>query len=127
LNPPTPVTTPPPGPPLNYFHRQMGNEKEAKSYIQKIRHETLRISVIERLEEYLNLRPDGISSPTIVETEATDLIDDEEDDEDEDDNDDDDRYHRSSSPTEAPIGMWVDQCKRLFLWYYDIYLVHSFL
>ena len=32
------------------------DKKNQEAYIDKIRHETLRVSVIERLEEYLNIR-----------------------------------------------------------------------
>lgn len=35
----------------------------------------------------------------------------------------DDEGKRPASPVEPEIGMWVDQSKRIFLWYYHIYLV----
>ena len=90
----------------------MGSEKEAKSYIRKIHHETLRISVIDRRAEYLNLNtPATVPTPPIVITDDNEC-------------DSDDDNHRPS-PSEPQIGMWVDECKRLFLWYYDIYLVPS--
>lgn len=85
----------------------MGSEKEAKAYVRKIYHETLRISVIDRLEGYLDM-----NTPSRVPTPPAAVID-----------DDDDDNARRASPVEPQIGMWVDQCKRLFLWYYDIYLV----
>ena len=84
-------------------------------YIQKIRHETLRISVIQRLEEYLNLNESGGSTPPTVGSEYDS----------DDDSDDDEDSTRGASPAEPVLGMWVDQCKQLFLWYYDIYLVSS--
>jgi ubiquitin-conjugating enzyme E2 Z len=93
-------------------HRSLGSEKEAKEYIRKIRHETLRISVIQRLEDYLDLNKDQrIPSPPPMMTGP------------ESDSDDDDE--RSVPPPEPEIGMWVDQCKHLFLCYYDIYMVLS--
>jgi ubiquitin-conjugating enzyme E2 Z len=85
------------------FIRRLGGEKEAKAYIRKIQHETLRISVIQRLEEYF--RPKEEDTPTVVET------------------DDDDDRTRAPSPVKPDMGMWEDQCKRIFLWYYHIYLV----
>lgn len=103
---PTPVSTPTPIVTPIYFHRQrLGSEKDAKSYIQKIQHETLRISVIERLEGYLAKKSD----------EDATAVD--------DSDDDDDTGKRPASPVEEQIGMWVDQCKCIFLWYYNIYLV----
>lgn len=83
-------------------------------YIQKIRHETLRVTVIQRLEEYLNLTVSTSSTPPAVESEAQDSDDDSED-----------NSTRGVSPVEPEAGMWVGQCKQLFLWYYDIYLVFS--
>jgi ubiquitin-conjugating enzyme E2 Z len=83
----------------------MGSEKEAASYISKIRHETLRISVIQRLEGYLKPEEDpGVPTPPV-------------------ESDDEEDGRRSVTPIEPSLGMFVDQCKRLFLWYYDIYMV----
>jgi len=91
----------------------MGSEVQAKCYIRKIRHETLRISVIQRLEAYLNINQEAQSAPpTIVESLRTG-------------DDSDDEETRPGSPALPEVGMWVDHCKRLFLWYYDIYLVHN--
>ena len=81
-----------------------GNEKQAKAYIQKIRHETLRITVIQRLEEYL--KPPKTPPPPA-------LTDDEE-------------LAPPAPPPEPEVRMWEDLCKRLFLLYYHIYLVTSF-
>lgn len=116
MNPPTPVTTPTSVASHVYYRRTLGDEKEAKHYIQKIRHETLRISVIQRLEEYLNLDNSRVPTPPVTEPEATAS---------DDDDDDEAGNPRPPSPTEPQIGMWVDHCKHLFLWYYDIYLVLS--
>ena len=131
--PPTPATTPPNTTvltPTNFAPQQlldpphlpsfgtpsMGKAVEAKNYIRKIRHETLRITVIERLEGYLKIGPGGtISTPagTVVEEEP------------EEDYWDDDEETRKESLAEIEAKMWVDHCKRLFLWYYNIYLVRS--
>ena len=73
----------------------------------------MRITVIQRLEEYLNLNESSASTPSTVESEEHDS----------DDDDDDEDSTRGASPAEPVLGMWVDHCKQLFLWYYDIYLV----
>ena len=126
-NPPTPVATPPIGTnapatsgatapvPATYFqhmHRTIGKEKEAKLYIRKIRHETIRISVIQRLEEYLNTNQSVIENVDGATAANSD-----------DDDDDDGETRRPASPEPLELGMWHDRCKHLFLWYYDIYLV----
>ena len=106
-------------------HRRLGSTAEAKAYIQKIRHETLRISVIQRLEDYLNLDENGnpkcASTPEVDGTKTAAA---------EDGGDEDaSELTRIPSPFEPEVGMWVDLSKRLFLCYYDIYLViphHSF-
>lgn len=73
----------------------------------QIRHETLRITVIQRLEGYLGLTPQG---QTLVQESAADLTDlDEESSEDADD-------------STIPFEPFKDLCKRRFLWYYDSYL-----
>ncbi|KAF2099866.1 UBC-like protein [Rhizodiscina lignyota] len=73
-----------------------GDKRAQKAYIDKIRHETLRISVIERLEDYL-----GISRrPKIAVYSA------------------DSDY---SNAFDAPFEPFIDKCKRRFLWYYDSY------
>ena len=74
----------------------------------KIRHETLRISVIQRLEEYL-----GISAAGTVQSYATPPGDDS-------DNDVDRDLVDESSVSFEPF---KDLCKRRFLWYYDSYLL----
>lgn len=71
----------------------------------QIRHETLRISVIQRLEEYLKIGPDGaVAAPVVVKDEYDldmDTIEDE---------------------SSVPFEPFKDLCKRRFLWYYDSYL-----
>ncbi|KAH8736806.1 ubiquitin-conjugating enzyme/RWD-like protein [Ilyonectria robusta] len=79
------------------------DKKAQKDYVQKIRHETLRISVIQRLEAYLGLSPDGYQHG--VEARDPDEID-------------DDDIDESSVPFEP----FKDLCKRRFLWYYESYL-----
>ncbi|KAK1757667.1 hypothetical protein QBC47DRAFT_376659 [Echria macrotheca] len=81
------------------------DKKCQKDYVQKIRHETLRISVIQRLEEYLGVQPDGSVSTPVPNQEDYDL--------DMDVMDDD---------SSAPFEPFRDLCKRRFLWYYDSYL-----
>lgn len=89
-------------------HHRSGDKKEAQAYIRKIHHETLRISVIQRLEEYVGLSTEPTLPPAA-----------------QDSGDDSDDETRRASPIQPDIGMWVDQCKRTFLWYYYIYLVPS--
>ncbi|KND90246.1 Ubiquitin-conjugating enzyme E2 Z, partial [Tolypocladium ophioglossoides CBS 100239] len=72
------------------------DKRMQKDYVQKIRHETLRISVIQRLEGYLGLNADGSKSKD---------VDGEESDE-----------------TNVPFEPFKDLCKRRFLWYYESYM-----
>lgn len=72
---------------------------------QQIRHETLRISVIQRLEEYLGISVDGTVSAPVSSREEYDL--------------DMDVMEDESS---VPFEPFKDLCKRRFLWYYDSYL-----
>ncbi|KAK1768302.1 UBC-like protein [Phialemonium atrogriseum] len=81
------------------------DKKHQKEYVEKIRHETLRISVIQRLEEYLGLDGDGTIPSQSASKETYDI--------DMDTMDDD---------TTAPFEPFKDLCKRRFLWYYDSYL-----
>ncbi|KAL2018867.1 hypothetical protein VTK56DRAFT_292 [Thermocarpiscus australiensis] len=81
------------------------DKKNQKDYVQKIRHETLRISVIQRLEEYLRIGPDGVVAAPEKSKEDYEL--------DMDVIDDD---------SNVPFEPFKDLCKRRFLWYYDSYL-----
>ncbi|PHH60323.1 hypothetical protein CDD81_1849 [Ophiocordyceps australis] len=72
------------------------DKKLQTSYVHKIRHETLRISVIQRLEGYLGLKPDGSMTK---EPDCDDM-----------------------DETNVPFEPFKDLCKRRFLWYYDSYL-----
>ncbi|TVY80457.1 Ubiquitin-conjugating enzyme E2 Z [Lachnellula suecica] len=85
-----------------------GDKKNQKDYVAKIRHESLRISVIQRLEEYLGISPAGTVTPQA----ALNGDDSEVDDTDID-------YDESSINFEP----FKDLCKRRFLWYYDSYLL----
>ncbi|PVH99206.1 UBC-like protein [Periconia macrospinosa] len=69
-------------------------------YVDKIRHETLRISVIERLEDYLNIERGKVGGVTVYNAEED----------------------YQSGATEAPFEPFKDLCKRRFLWYYASYM-----
>ncbi|KAL2143020.1 hypothetical protein VTI28DRAFT_417 [Corynascus sepedonium] len=81
------------------------DQKHQKDYVQKIRHETLRISVIQRLEEYLRIGSDGSVPPAAPKRDELDH--------------DMDTIEDESS---VPFEPFKDLCKRRFLWYYDSYL-----
>lgn len=68
-------------------------------YVAKIRHETLRISVIERLEDYMNINRHR--SKIMVYNGISDM---------------------RASAFDPPFEPFVDKCKRLFLWHFDLYL-----
>ncbi|KAI6093783.1 UBC-like protein [Hypoxylon rubiginosum] len=85
---------------------QTHDKENQKNYIAKIRHETLRISIIQRLEEYLGITANGTVTPA-SESEYFDL-----------DMDDENDMGGSAVPWEP----FKDLCKRRFLWYYDSYL-----
>jgi ubiquitin-conjugating enzyme E2 Z len=74
----------------------------------EIRHETLRISIIQRLEEYLGISAGGEVQPHALPTS------------DDSDNDIDRDLGDESSLNFEPF---KDLCKRRFLWYYDSYLL----
>ena len=71
----------------------------------QIRHETLRITVIQRLEEYLGIGADG-SIPTAITGNAADY----------------DIDMEGMDESSVPFEPFKDLCKRRFLWYYDSYL-----
>lgn len=75
-----------------------------KNYVLKIRHETLRITVIQRLETYLGIAMNGsviVPSP-VREVDQMDL---------------------ENGVNDGPFEPFKDLCKRRFLWYYDSYLL----
>lgn len=86
-----------------------GDKKNQKDYVAKIRHEALRITIIQRLEEYL-----GISASGTVQEHAPFDGDDSGG-----ENDLDGEYD------ESPVAFdpFRDLTKRRFLWYYDSYLL----
>lgn len=77
------------------------DKKNQEAYVGKIRHETLRISVIERLEGYLDIDPENRQVIPVY--------------------DPGDDSHQNTS-AEAPFEPFRDLCKRRFLWYYETYL-----
>ncbi|KAL3417620.1 ubiquitin-conjugating enzyme [Phlyctema vagabunda] len=85
------------------------DKKNQKEYVQKIRHESLRVSVIQRLEEYLNISP---ATGTVIENSVTQDGD--------SDEEMDKMFAEDSSVLFEPF---KDMCKRRFLWYYDSYLL----
>ncbi|KAI9651017.1 hypothetical protein NHQ30_001054 [Ciborinia camelliae] len=82
------------------------DRKNQKDYVAKIRHETLRISVIQRLEEYLGISAGIVSRlPSSSEDSDSDI--------------DQETIDESLIPFEP----FKDLCKRRFLWYYDSYML----
>ncbi|EFR02236.1 hypothetical protein MGYG_05238 [Nannizzia gypsea CBS 118893] len=77
--------------------------KAMENYISKIRHENIRISVIQHLEDWLGIQPDG----TIVSPSADEKTEDEE--------------MFGSEDSQPPFEPFKDLCKRRFLWYYETY------
>ena len=80
------------------------DKKNIKDYVAKIRHETLRISIIQRLEGYLGINPDGTLKPSserITEANRDSHVDD----------------------TVPDFEPFKDLCKRRFLWYFDSYML----
>lgn len=76
------------------------DKKNQAAYVAKIRHETLRISVIERLEDYLGIKRGKPSLVTVYNAEED----------------------YQSGVGEAAFEPFKDLCKRRFLWYYESYL-----
>jgi ubiquitin-conjugating enzyme E2 Z len=82
------------------------DKKNAQLYVDKIRHETLRLSIIERLEDYLSIPRDA---PKLLATNANS------------------GGISGTSAEEFDMGgdltfePFKDKCKLRFLWYYDSY------
>ncbi|KOS20185.1 Ubiquitin-conjugating enzyme E2 Z [Escovopsis weberi] len=82
-----------------------------KQYVEKIRHETLRITVITRLENYLGIKPNEknghscSATPTAASTIPKKPCKGDE-----------------AEDVNAPFEPFKDLCKRRFLWYFDSYL-----
>lgn len=77
------------------------DKKNQEAYVAKIRHETLRISIIERLEDYLGIGREKVPGVTVYNAEED----------------------YQSNASDAPFEPFKDLCKRRFLWYYDSYLL----
>ncbi|KAF2187021.1 UBC-like protein [Zopfia rhizophila CBS 207.26] len=77
------------------------DKKNQEAYIAKIRHETLRISVIERLEDYLGIDRGKVPGVTVYNAEED----------------------YQSNTADAPFEPFKDLCKRRFLWYYESYML----
>jgi ubiquitin-conjugating enzyme E2 Z len=77
----------------------------------QIRHETLRITVIQRLEEYLGISPSGAVLPTAPAVGE------------DSDNDLDSLDRELLDESSVVFDPFKDLCKRRFLWYYDSYLL----
>ncbi|RDL38371.1 UBC-like protein [Venustampulla echinocandica] len=87
-----------------------GDKKNQRDYVAKIRHESLRISVIQRLESYLGISPSGTVAPLpSIAGSDSDVEDNEID-----------RDYDEMSMTFEPF---VDVSKRRFFWYFDSYLL----
>ncbi|KAF1951869.1 UBC-like protein [Byssothecium circinans] len=76
------------------------DKKNQALYVDKIRHETLRISIIERLEDYLGIDRGKAPGVTVYNAEE----------------------EYQSSAADAPFEPFKDLCKRRFLWYYSSYI-----
>lgn len=87
------------------------DKKNQKEYVMKIRHESLRISVIQRLEEYLGISPDG-AVQKVASWEADDS-----------DGEEGSMDHEVFDEASINFDPFRDLCKRKFLWYYDSYLL----
>ncbi|KAG9936192.1 UBC-like protein, partial [Aureobasidium melanogenum] len=91
-------------------------DKEAGEYAQKIHHETLRITVLQRLEQLLQINDDDHTTTVIaLDTAPADS--------------DDDGVKEHHSPTDGKedstdleFSPFTDLFKRRFLWYYDAYI-----
>lgn len=77
------------------------DKKNQEAYVAKIRHETLRISIIERLERYLGIAREKEKPVTVYNAEED----------------------YKSGDKDAAFEPFKDLCKRRFAWYYDSYLL----
>ncbi|GIC85634.1 ubiquitin-conjugating enzyme E2 [Aspergillus udagawae] len=82
------------------------DQENSQAYIEKIRHETLRIAVIQPLESSLGIQSDGTAKPSESKNVAED------DDCDDSFDDEDDTFFEP----------FADLRKRRFLWYFDSYM-----
>ncbi|KAG9243522.1 ubiquitin-conjugating enzyme/RWD-like protein [Calycina marina] len=86
-----------------------GDKQNQNDYVMKIRHESLRITVIQRLEEYLNISPSGVVQPVKLSFDG-------------EDSEEDEPYERIWDDSSVDFEPFKDLSKRRFLWYYDSYL-----
>ncbi|KAI4188763.1 MAG: hypothetical protein LQ346_005243 [Caloplaca aetnensis] len=79
------------------------DKKNQAAYVAKIRHETLRLAVIQPLESWLNIHLDGTVDefPPLEKPMRTEY---------------------DEPDPEPPFEPFKDLCKRRFIWYYDSYL-----
>ncbi len=82
------------------------DKKNQKDYVMKIRHESLRISVIQRLESYLAIGTSGTVAPESSSSEESER-----------------EEMDGEAYDNAPYEPFKDLCKRRFMWYYDSYLL----
>lgn len=120
-------------------------DKEPAAYAAKVRHETLRIAVVDRMEKILNIKPE-LFAPAVASTENEEEAaltaklkamkkkhgygDDSDDDAGDDDGTpatdtsvheyDAEAYYNSLNP--SPWDPFTDLMKRRFLWYHDSYV-----
>lgn len=87
------------------------DKKKNDAYCAKIRHETIRIAVIQKLENMYNIQADGSIQKESDKEKWSDDSSDSEEDDDED-----------SSREKAKWEPFNDWQKRRFMWYYDSYL-----
>ena len=79
------------------------DKKNAAAYVDKIRHETLRLAIVERMEDYLQISRGVtrmVTSPNTVASSSEDW---------------------DSTIDDTPFEPFKDKCKLRFLWYYDSY------
>jgi len=95
----------------------------AEAYIRKIYHETMQISVVKRLERYLKIGGVDDSKPKKngKKKGRKDVSDDETLPADEYSSDE----GSTANEEDSSEPLWADECKRLFLCYYDHYTVPS--
>ncbi|KAL9101742.1 MAG: hypothetical protein Q9187_009205, partial [Circinaria calcarea] len=81
------------------------DKRNIADYVAKVRHETLRISIIQRLEGCLGIYVDGsVAEPPPLEPPPRS------------------EYDEDIPDVSPPFEPFNDLCKRRFLWYYDSYL-----
>ncbi|TGZ77386.1 UBC-like protein [Ascodesmis nigricans] len=76
------------------------DKENMKNYVLKIRHETLRIAVISKLEDFLGINPDGTLQPEVAPRTGSYENGDE----------------SLMEPEGAPFEPFKDLCKRRFMW-----------